>query len=1812
MRSENRFVKALVPVLVAGFLTVFFSTSTFAAELTCDSNHSTRRACQGNNNGVAWMTNDDDRTNDLITVDKNMKAQVYMYGSLYSKTGTISGVSNGAMLYAKHVHILQSNLDHYVPEDKFDTDLEHPGFAIFNDYFRKNNLKRGMLATGFTKGWEDTYVYSTSYMNFSWLLEKDSNGSYKYACASGVEGCYETEVWLYRCFHVPGTIYDDAYYEKNPDTCYSDPFYIRVQIPLEEKKDPEENEETYHHYSKSGVGYNDGKTDHDPVYSPLSNPGQPDTDINRSVKINSKSEDAVERTVQFTHRIYIDLKGQDPTTFKPIVNTTYNIVSDTGHTVVGNTKRTSRANGWVISEDVNGAYVFEIKTDPQVVKIAPGASVKVCQTIKYDHQTFTVKTSREDEDSEWEYSVTYADDKGSSTACISFRRGTPEPEPTPPEYYCEYEKDGKKVTFSTKKSINGVIAYGDTYGWTRVTNLTTGEMKDTMLTGSKGNENNKVTIFAKPGDTISFTHALCYGAQAVRGSNGFVDAGTTLDVTGGLLENHFKISGLYGRVNGDNRSYSVLGKYAFGQFDYDTEVGLYYGVVGQSDVLTLKKGDNKSSSAKNPAVLNTTTGKFNVNAISDYSFYVDSPYIGSTGRSLSELLKCSGTYYEDSFVEGGYQISSSANSNCARGYGSRDVGKGIEQELSYNYVRNWIKEGHYGAADSTYWCKCDPRKAYQAANVPWGVDKEDGYKDADGAYADFYGEDHSGEKGAGDWDKDRTGTDDQTKDPKKESTASIYNIDPLKYEDYQTIGKITAGSKSYSLNPGWVNYKCDSGSNTCAPVDTWTVNPTLKTTTEQTKTISTEKKYNKDDSSKPSIDRSDSGFDSSYKKALTPASGTAENDRKSTSDWQYTSWSNFTSSYSGTWTTDSGASYPGTSVAYDEKEKQYQYYCADSDYTLSPSDGWAASKDNVKCSKQVTDNSGTVTTSTTYTYDCKKQNTSWKTVTPSGTTASDLPQTYSSQASASQICAEKDSDGMWDIVKSGVTLSMIESKETGHSCNDSSYTYNSSTSKCEKQVTDDKGTVSGGTTTRYKYYYYECPSDYPYYESSYNTFTKAYYGSSDSSNVKFPKAVNCYREKYVCPSTATINGLTYRVKSSTTDPEGTSWNSSAKNCGYFGCSYTGSLINTIDGKTQEAGTSTYKAEAVEGGCSVCDWDALKSKHPSWTQNTYFPWNSTLYGLPKYGLVINGQNLYNASLSENGAKTGLGCKFAVNVRPLYTTQANQSKYTVTNNKDEDKEVKKTAEVLVPYNYYITVSSRIGSVGQAFVGEDLSYAFSARVNPRVNSSVSDEAYATYTRTSDDGGTRFQAIQFVIKPTEGNAYTNPKVRIDEQLGSTVTDLCAAFGRTNGENCKEFDTVLEAGALNASGNPQGANVFSQNEWKTMTIPNDLPIGSLYCVAIGAFPGDSHGAGNNLVVSGMSDFSNASWAVSDASCRTVSKKPSMQVWNGGIYTETDVKSTYSNKAADWTWDDITSGNNGIAPESSKSLFASWDEYGITANGLVNNFASGAAIGYGLTNLKYDSVFGSGSGITSAPQTIANTGRGDNFGYSNITGVTPDNMVTKLLALFSENNDKMEIHNNDFGNSIAGLSAAKDGKTQVYISTSGAVKITGNICVGSGTCSNSGSDLKLGERNNTSYTNANQLAQVIIIAPSIIIADSVTQLDAWLIAAETSGTSVIKYGSLSTCDSDVVNSSVCTKTLIVNGPVIAGELRLKRTAGAYPGSAKITETGDLASENLTNNGSATPAEIFNLRPDVYIWAYSQLNKSAQATTTYSRELAPRY
>ncbi len=579
-------------------------------------------------------------------------------------------------------------------------------------------------------------------------------------------------------------------------------------------------------------------------------------------------------------------------------------------------------------------------------------------------------------------------------------------------------------------------------------------------------------------------------------------------------------------------------------------------------------------------------------------------------------------------------------------------------------------------------------------------------------------------------------------------------------------------------------------------------------------------------------------------------------------------------------------------------------------------------------------------------------------------------------------------------------------------------------------------------------------------------------------------------------------------------------------------------------------------------------------------------------------------------------------------------------------------RKKASVYVPYNYSTTVGSYIDKNDTLFQGTIVENNFEWEVEPRKNDKLSDFEYATVTPPN----TEVKMVEFLYHPdnkkVEGNKFTK--------------DDPATFFKKKGAIVTNSKTI-ETGNQNPTGSYDGAKT-STGAMTSVVPDNDEWVGYKYCVAVGIFPSDSHddvngpGSNNSLEMQytygkGAMD-AGSYWNVSGATCRTISKKPSLQVWNGSIYTNGAVNTYVSQK--------IVNAKLGSDINAQKDLFGSWTDYALIVGKDINGMVSGATLGF--NNSRYD-LSGNGGQPDSSdidkklnPLTIANQ---NTFGNSGINASTAVNMnLERLRSRYSEkasnlaNNEtntgsqsaivssktgmQFVYHNGNLktselairhsgtapnqttyrdrnGNLVKGLGDGKNDNTLV-IYIKGNLIIDNNICLGDG-CKGTGMQL-IDYGLNRKTNSAAKLPQVLIFADNISIAENVTRVDAWLIAQD---------GEINTCAEHTPNSVVakdarqrfadgnCDKTLMINGPIYAYDLVLPRTAGAThgyspsnPSDVLYRQFGAVGNANDANLGSATPAEIFNLRADVYLWAYNQAQRYSEAIVTYKRELAPRY
>lgn len=593
---------------------------------------------------------------------------------------------------------------------------------------------------------------------------------------------------------------------------------------------------------------------------------------------------------------------------------------------------------------------------------------------------------------------------------------------------------------------------------------------------------------------------------------------------------------------------------------------------------------------------------------------------------------------------------------------------------------------------------------------------------------------------------------------------------------------------------------------------------------------------------------------------------------------------------------------------------------------------------------------------------------------------------------------------------------------------------------------------------------------------------------------------------------------------------------------------------------------------------------------------------------------------------------------------------QFKYKTTNRNYGEKT--KVASVAVPYNFESKVSTSLNNNEISFQGSTIETKFTWEVAPRENTRLSNKPYATVTPSNGNNKTKVQMVEYLMAPGKYNV-----------VGNTLSDKdpCAYYG---GEQCKTVDF------REGNQNPRGIyNGNLQSATKNRTIPdNDEYVGYKYCIAVGFFPSDSHDRGKygNGAWQDYQDGHGGAldagefWNISNASCVTIAKKPNFQVWNGSIYTEGKIKTSITSKRLN-----AKMGEDG----GTSYIFGSWADYGVYPYGTNNFMASGAMLGY--KNSRYD-LSGEGGQLASSstnqklsPQTISNNSQ--DTGNSGISAGAA--YLSSILRLESRYKDKARtfannssrktiytsktgmhyvyysgnLNTNDLtidnssapnhnalsktnGNIMVGLGNGKDDNTLV-INVDGNLKINTNICLGS--CSNlssgsSGSTMLRNYASGTRTANSAALPQVLIFAKNIEIDESVTRIDAWLIVPD---------GKINTCAGHTMNNLTakdakgryssyggnCDRTLVINGPVFTSHLDLLRTAGATHGASDSSSISDprdriLGANRLNDDtrGSTAPAEIFNLRADAYIWAYTQAQRYSEAVVTYTRELAPRY
>ena len=300
-------------------------------------------------------------------------------------------------------------------------------------------------------------------------------------------------------------------------------------------------------------------------------------------------------------------------------------------------------------------------------------------------------------------------------------------------------------------------------------------------------------------------------------------------------------------------------------------------------------------------------------------------------------------------------------------------------------------------------------------------------------------------------------------------------------------------------------------------------------------------------------------------------------------------------------------------------------------------------------------------------------------------------------------------------------------------------------------------------------------------------------------------------------------------------------------------------------------------------------------------------------------------------------------------------------------------------------------------------------------------------------------------------------------------------------------------------------------------------------------------------------------------SCVSVGKRPSMQVLGGDVRVRGEIRTSI--KTIDPEFMDVTAYDG-------NSTFGSWTEFGTMSAYRNQAMASAEGLRRGSTS----STQSGWSDLTFAnilPDEL--DPEEDTYQYGFFEGLPSPSRIAEYFA--GKESTSVSGSVNVAGRNgvyaptgTINLSGTANGSVVIYAPDE-TVNITDNITL-----------------DDTTIGSLSDLAQVVIIARNITIASDVNRVDAWLIASD----------HISTCagrnlEAPALTVTSCSQPLTVTGPVATSELYLFRTAGSEYDEA-----------------IRDPAEIFNLRPDAYLWALSYADDRGYPETAAVSELPPRY
>ena len=340
-------------------------------------------------------------------------------------------------------------------------------------------------------------------------------------------------------------------------------------------------------------------------------------------------------------------------------------------------------------------------------------------------------------------------------------------------------------------------------------------------------------------------------------------------------------------------------------------------------------------------------------------------------------------------------------------------------------------------------------------------------------------------------------------------------------------------------------------------------------------------------------------------------------------------------------------------------------------------------------------------------------------------------------------------------------------------------------------------------------------------------------------------------------------------------------------------------------------------------------------------------------------------------------------------------------------------------------------------------------------------------------------------------------------------------------------------------------------------------------------------------------DSSDTNHRISYPKCYRIAKKPSVQVWGNDIRVGSNSSVVTGLPVEQYKKSSIITTVGTVISGATDLSYGGWGEYGMVTpiQGTIQSASGGGLSGYGTGH--------------AAPSGVSASDR-NKLSFANVREYGKWGAIQAQPNIGNQFTSNVHTH--------SGNVALSNFATGTYTVTSPTTKISGEVGAGRSVIIKSKGTVVIdGDVTyaQSSHHKPSDITQLIIVAKNIIIKDTVSRVDAWLIA--TPNPANTQGGIISTCETEDkpnltdsytngLSASVCNKELHINGPILARELQLRRTFGAEP------TPGDT-----TGTGYGRAAETISMRADAYLWAANYIsNTTGNIATDHTIELPPRY